>query len=297
MTYKNRVKQRNSQDFVIKTETGLLEFLCTEMNRNKAKVLLKNKQIAVNGQVTNQYNLSLIPGDKVTINHHTQTNEKRFRDISLVYEDDDIIVIDKHAGLLSISTAKENSKTAFRILSSYVKRQDPSNKIFIVHRLDRETSGLMVFAKSQKVKKLFQDNWKELVYERSYMAVVHGKPEPWSGTLKHYLYESKALKVYVTEDPEGSQEAITHYKTIKSKKQFSLLKLWLDTGRKNQIRVQLNEIGHPIVGDQKYGRDGEEDLINRLALHAAVLNFKHPVTGQDMKFQSDLPRKFSRLIG
>ncbi len=297
MLNKKRIKQRNAQDFIVKEESVLLDFLCNEMNRNKAKALLKNKGIAVNGEVTNVYNQPLVPGDKITIHHSTKANEKRFRDISLVYEDDDIIVIDKHAGLLSVSTSKENKKTAFRILSSHVKRQNPDNKIFIVHRLDREVSGLMVFAKSHKVKKAFQDHWQDIIIERSYMAVVHGKPEPWSGTLKNYLYESKALKVYVTDDPKDAKQAITHYKTIKSKKQYALLKLWLETGHKNQIRVQLNEFGFPVVGDLKYGKGKEENPISRLALHASVLNFKHPISGKIMNFQSDIPRKFLRLIG
>lgn len=301
MTYKKKPSGKFSKQSVrtmdIEAPTELLKFLCLHYNRSKAKSMLKNKLIAVNGKITSQYNEPLNPGDRVMIHPDTSTTEKRMQDLSIVYEDKDIIVVDKHAGLLSISTAKENHRTAFRILSDHVKLQNPDNRIFIVHRLDRETSGLMVFAKSEAVKKDFQENWQDWVTERSYLAIVQGKPEPWSNTLQTYMYESKALKVHITKNPEEGQLAITHYKTIKSKGQYALLHVWLDTGRKNQIRVQLNEIGHPVLGDLKYGGDEVENPIGRLALHAWVLNFKHPVTGELKEFKTAIPRKFARVIG
>lgn len=287
--------KKGPKTFIVNEEEELLKFLYQKMGKsNKVKILLKNKLITINGEVSSQYNTLLKEGDTIVVNFETNEAEKSFRDISIVYEDDDIIVIDKHAGLLSISTSKENKKTAFRIVSNHVKKNDPSNLIFIVHRLDRETSGLMMFAKSIKIKEQLQENWTDVVKERSYLALVEGKPEPWSGTIKSYLRESKALIVYSSDDPENGQEAITHYKTFKSKKNFALLRVWLETGRKNQIRVHLKDLGFPIVGDKKYG--SEIDPIARLGLHAWVLNFIHPTTGELMEFKTAIPRKFSRIV-
>ncbi len=288
-------KAAKNTTFIIKEENELLKFLYQNLGKsNKVKALLKNKLVLVNDKAISQFNHLLKEGDRIEITKETKTEEKRYRDISIVYEDDDIIVIDKHAGLLSISTAKENKRTAFRILSNHVKKEDPSNLIFVVHRLDRETSGLMMFAKSIKVKEYLQENWTDVVTERLYLALVEGKPEPWSGSVSSYLRESKALIVYSSQDPESGQLATTHYKTFKSRKQFALLKIWLETGRKNQIRVHMKDIGHPIVGDKKYG--STVDLIGRLGLHAWVLNFKHPTTGRLMEFKTAIPRKFSRIV-
>ena len=287
--------QKSNQLFVIKEDNELLKFLYQSLGKNnKVKALLKNKLITVNDELTSQFNHPLKEGDKVQINYETKVEEKRYRDISIVYEDDDIVVIDKHAGLLSISTAKENKRTAFRILSNHVKKENPDNLIFIVHRLDRETSGLMMFAKSIDIKEKLQENWSDTVTERSYLALVEGKPEPWSGSVTSYLRESKALIVYSSQNPESGQLATTHYKTFKSRKQFALLKVWLETGRKNQIRVHMKDIGHPIVGDKKYG--SQIDLIGRVGLHAWVLNFTHPRTGEPMEFKTAIPRKFSRIV-
>lgn len=292
---KKNTPAKKNQLFLIKEDNELLKFLYQNLGKsNKIKSLLKNKFVSVNGVLSTQFNQELKEGDKVEIQYETSTEEKRFRDISIVYEDNDIIVIDKHAGLLSISTAKENKKTAFRILSNYVKKEDPANLIFVVHRLDRETSGLMMFAKSIKVKELLQENWNEVVTERSYLALVEGKPEPWSDSITSYLRESKSLIVHSSQNPEKGQLAVTHYKMFKSKKEFALLKVWLETGRKNQIRVHMNQIGHPIIGDKKYG--SKLDLVGRLCLHAWVLSFKHPITGELLEFKTAIPRKFSRIV-
>ena len=294
-SFKITSKKKQSKSFVIKEENELLKFLYQNLGKsNKIKTLLKNKLIKVNDTAITQYNHLLKEGDEVVVNYEKESEEKRFRDISIVYEDDDIIVIDKHAGLLSISTAKENKRTAFRILSKHVKLKDDKNLIFIVHRLDRDTSGLMMFAKHEKVKKILQENWNEIVTERTYLALIEGKPEPWSDSITSYLHESKALIVYSSNNPDSGQKATTHYKTFKSRKGFALLKVWLETGRKNQIRVHLRDIGFPIVGDSKYG--SEIDPIGRLGLHAWVLNFKHPTTGESMEFKTQIPRKFTRLV-
>ncbi len=283
------------KSFVVEEDNELLKFLYQKLGKsNKIKSFLKHKLVKVNDKIITQYNTLLKEGDVVDINPDTSSNEKQYRDLSIVYEDDDLIIIDKHAGLLSISTAKENKRTAFRILSEYVKKQDSSNFIFIVHRLDRDTSGLMMFAKNEDVKRTLQDNWHDLVTERTYLALIEGKPEPWSGSITSYLHESKALIVYSSKNPESGQEATTHYKIVKGKKDFTLLRVWLETGRKNQIRVHMKDIGHPIVGDKKYG--SKIDPVGRLGLHAWILNFNHPITGEKMEFKTAIPRKFSRIV-
>lgn len=288
-------KETFQKRFVVDKENELLKFLYQELGKsNKVKSFLKHQLVKLNNQVVTKYNQPLKEGDVIEINPDTSSEEKRFRDLSIVFEDENIIVIDKHAGLLSISTAKENKRTAFRILSSYVKKKNSNNLIFVVHRLDRDTSGLMMFAKNENVKRILQDNWHDLVSERAYLALIEGKPEPWSGEIRSYLHESKALIVYSSQNPESGQEAITHYKIVKGKKDFTLLRVWLETGRKNQIRVHMKDIGHPIVGDKKYG--SQIDPIGRLGLHAWILNFKHPITGEEMSFKTAIPKKFSRIV-
>jgi len=291
----NTQKIKFQKNFVVETDGELLKFLYQEMGKNnKVKSYLQHQLVKVNGEVITQYNFVLKQGDKIEISKDTSEDEKRFRDFSIVYEDDDIIVIDKKEGLLSISTAKENKRTAYRMLSEYVKKEDSSNLIFIIHRLDRETSGLMMFAKNEETKNIMQDEWHDRVSERAYLALVPGKPEPWSGSITSYLYESKALIVYSTQNPEAGQLATTHYKIVKGKKDYTLLRVWLDTGRKNQIRVHMKDIGHSIVGDKKYG--SKIDPIGRLGLHAWILNFKHPTTGEELKFKTAIPKKFNKVV-
>ena len=294
-------KERNAKHvkfqktLIVDADNELLKFLYQEMGKNnKIKSYLQHQLVKINGEIITQYNHPIKKGDKIEINPDTSEEEKRFRDLSIVYEDKDLIVIDKREGLLSISTGKENRRTAFRILSDYIKKENSSNLLFVVHRLDRETSGLMMFAKNEQTKTMLQDNWHELVTERAYLAVIPGKPEPWSGSITSYLYESKALIVYSSQDPEKGQEATTHYKIVKGKKEFTLMRVWLETGRKNQIRVHMKDLGHPIVGDKKYG--SAINPIGRLGLHAWILNFKHPTTGEELQFKTAIPKKFNRLV-
>ncbi|MFP4664423.1 MAG: RluA family pseudouridine synthase [Bacteroidales bacterium] len=290
----SRTAMKRPLKFRVGAENELLSFLYRNAPKKKAKTLLKHKLVKVNGETVTQYNHPLKEGDLVEVHFETSATEKRFRGFSIVFEDEHIIVIDKHAGLLSISTDKRDKVTAYRALSKHVKLENEDNKIFIVHRLDRDTSGLMIFAKNEEVKRKMQDNWKDMVSDRIYLALIEGKPEPWSGSITSYLYESKALKVHVTDNPEEGDKAVTHYKILKGNKDYTLLKVWLETGRKNQIRVQLADKGFPIVGDKKYG--STVNPIGRLALHAWTLNFEHPVSGEKMSFKTDIPRKFSRLV-
>lgn len=291
-------KPRKSEPvFSVKENTTLMEFLMASMphkNRDNIKTLLRDKQILVDGEPQSQFNYQLRPGQQVVISRNKIASKKTYRGISVIYEDNDLIVIDKHSGILSVATDNKESFTAYSILYDHVKRKNQDGKIFIVHRLDRETSGLMMFAKSARIQKTLQENWDEIIRERVYMAVVQGKVLPPTGEISSYLRENKNRVVFSSDEGDDGKYAITHYETIKSNDQFTLLKMSLRTGRKNQIRVHLHDIGHPIVGDRKYG--SKVSPIQRLALHATVLAFQHPGNERELRFEIPVPRKFHELI-
>ncbi len=293
--------RKPDKEVVLKVETSneLMKFLLAGLkgkNRNNIKSLLSNKQVIVNGKVESQFNFMLKPGDEIKISNERlkQTEQMTARGFSIVYEDEHLIVIDKHAGILSIATKGEKDYTAYNFLSRHVKYQNPSNKIFVVHRLDRETSGLMVFARSAKVQKLLQENWNDNILERTYIAITQGIIPEDEGTIQSYLHESKALIVYSTEEPDGGKLAITNFKVMKRSDQYTMLEVRLDTGRKNQIRVHLRDYGYPLINDKKYGATANP--IGRLGLHARVLSFIHPITRQPLRFQTAIPRKFTRIF-
>ena len=217
------------------------------------------------------------------------------RGLEILYEDSDIIVVDKPAGLLTVGTASDKTRTAYYILTDYVRKGclKSRNRIFIVHRLDQWTSGVLVFAKSEEIKIRLQDQWKDT--QKKYVAVVHGRLDKKEGIISSYLAENKAFVVYSTTDPAKGKLARTAYKVLKEAGQFSLLEINLLTGRKNQIRVHLADKGHPIAGDRKYGK--ADDGYKRLALHAKSISFKHPTTGKLMTFESKVPAYFGRLLG
>lgn len=283
--------------FKVTEETELLVFLLakiTSRSRNDVKALLRDQQIVVDGKSITQFNHPLKPEQVVEVKWRKAPEEAKYRGLNIVFEDQYLIVIEKQAGVLSIATEKQKDNTAYSILSSHVKKQDPRNRIFVVHRLDRETSGLMMFAKSEKIQKLLQESWNATIEERTYLAVVEGYVEKKQDTITSYLVESKALIVYSSKNPEVGQKAVTHYEVLKSNKNFSLLKVNLETGRKNQIRVHAKDMGHSVVGDEKYG--AKTDPIKRLGLHAWVLAFKHPITGKDFRFETEMPTKFTGLF-
>lgn len=265
-----------------------------EKSRSAIKSLLAHKQITVDDLVTTQFNLPLRRGQTVYINKNKKDEKPRFRGLRIVYEDKDLIVIDKNSGLLSMASDTEKVKTAYSILSEYVKRFDPKNLIFIVHRLDRDTSGLMMFAKSKRVQEVMQENWKSAVVERVYVAVVEGLVEKEEGTITSWLKENKALVMFSSQIPDDGQKAVTHYKVLKTSKQFSMLEVKLETGRKNQIRIHMKDIGTPITGDKKYG--AKLNPLGQMGLHARVLAFKHPVTGKALRFDTPIPGKFMKLF-
>lgn len=266
----------------------------TDQKRTSVKELLKHNQVMVDGQVCTQFNMELQPGAVVKINFTREFRTFRHRRLQIVYEDDDIIVVHKGYGLLSMGTGREQpdkEETAYSILREYVKWQNPRNKIFIVHRLDRDTSGLMLFAKTQEAKDAMQHNWNNMVLQRKYVALVEGTPEPAEGIVRSYLKENSQHEVYSTQDPAaGGQLAVTRYRTLRTGGGYALMELELDTGRKNQIRVHMKDLGHPIAGDRRYG--ASRSPINRLALHAQTLRFVHPSTRKDMNFTTPVPPRF-----
>lgn len=206
--------------------------------------------------------------------------------LNIIYEDKSLLVVDKEPNKLTISTENEKINTLYHEARLYVKKQYPKNKIFIVHRLDKDTSGLIIFAKSEAVKNELQNNWNDVT--REYFAIVHGQMPKKEDTLINYLNEDKNLKVSITNNPKYGKKAITHYEVIKSNKKYSLLKISIKTGRKNQIRIQLSNIGNPIVGDKKYG--SIENPLRRLCLHASLIKYKN------YTFESDIPKTFNKLI-
>lgn len=290
----NYKKDAKSLKYEVKEPTELLQFLLKVMenrSRNSVKSILARGQVTVDDHIETKYNYALKPGQSVTIlKNKAAIKEDTLIGMTILYEDEDIIVINKEAGLLSIATEKEKRQTALRQLMEYVRKEDPENRVFVVHRLDKDTSGVMMFARSEGVKRKLQDNWKEMVKERTYVALVEGQLSQEKGYISSWLKESKTHVMYSSPTKNDGMHAITHYRVIQSNADYSLVELQLETGRKNQIRVHMQDLGHPVVGDKKYG--SRQNAIGRLGLHAKVLSFDHPKTGQLMLFKADVPGSF-----
>ncbi len=294
---RSRFRPDKITDYKVESETTLLPYLVERLSdwkRTSVKELLKHNQVAVNGTPTTLNSTALHPGDTVSVNFTREFQTFRHPRVKLVYEDDDIVVVNKGYGLLSVGTERIKADSAYSIVKSYLKRKDPRNKVFIVHRLDQHTSGLMVFAKSIEAKEALQHNWNNMVLERKYLAVVEGKIEPAEGEVRSYLAENSQFEVYSTQDPQLGKLAVTHYRTLRSRNGYSLIELELATGRKNQIRVHMQDLGHPIAGDKKYG--AKSTPIHRMALHAQTLRFVHPIARTDMNFSTQVPPQFAKLV-
>ena len=277
--------------------TTLLAFVekrLADHSKTKVKSMLKHNQFAVNSMPTSQFDTPLEDGDKVSVNFTKSFRVFSSPRIKLVYEDNDILVINKGYGVLSMGTDNIKEGTAYSIMREYVKYSDPRAKVFIVHRLDRDTSGLMMLAKTMEAKDTMQHNWNNMVLNRKYVAVVEGVIPYDEGVVKSYLAETAQFEVYSTQDPTKGQLAITRYKVLKRSSGYTLVELELDTGRKNQIRVHMKDLGHPIVGDRKYGASSSP--IRRLALHARTLRFVHPITRKEMNFELPVPTRFAGLV-
>ena len=284
--------------FTTSQECRLLDFLfecMADRKRTTVKDYLKHRQVMAAGAVTTQWDTVLAPGTEVRVNTSREFQMLANPRLKIVYEDDDIIVVNKGYGLLSVGTDSKHDGTAYSILRDYVKRVDPRQKLFIVHRLDQHTSGLMMFAKTPDAKDAMQHNWNNMVIERRYVAVVEGgAPEPNEGIVRSLLAENSEHVVYVTDNPAIGREAVTEYCTLAARGNYALVELQLATGRKNQIRVHMQQLGHPIAGDKKYG--AKTSPIHRLALHARTLRFVHPVTRRDMNFSTPVPASFKSLV-
>lgn len=281
----------------VKENDELMKFLIENLpdkSRNNIKSLLKNGQILVNGVRTSQFNHKLVINDEVLVSA-SRITEENLQGIKIVYEDDDIVAIEKPEGMLSIATDKEREKTAYNIVKEYIKAKNPNEKLFIVHRLDRGTSGVMIFAKTEGMQQVLQTNWQNFVKERKYVAVVEGRVEKDRDTLISYLKENSAMVTFSSPtEIEGSKKAITHYEVLKRSRGYSLVEADIETGRKNQIRVHMQSIGHSIIGDKKYG--AKTNPLRRLGLHARTIVFKHPRTNKILSFETKIPTRFSAMF-
>jgi 23S rRNA pseudouridine1911/1915/1917 synthase len=287
----------------------LLEFLLRKCNtsRNNVKSLLARRQVVVNGAVVTQFDFPLAKDDEVklakssvqgNVPQAARTAEKKThaprtrQTIKILYEDDDFVAIDKPVGLLSVESDKD-AESAYSYLLEYLSGNGKNARPFVLHRIDKETSGVLVFAKNVKIHSMLKLRWSELVSERQYYAVAEGKFDKKEDTLISYLKENANNLVYATKDPSG-QKAVTNYRVVKESEQYSLLEVHIETGRKNQIRVQLHEIGHSIVGDEKYGF--MKDPLKRLGLHASRLTFQHPQSGELITITAPIPVAFKTLF-
>ncbi len=284
-------------EFIATEPMGLLDFLLLRLSnksRNYVKSLLTHGEVSVDERPITQYDTPLREGQRIRINQSIIREKRQTGKLDILYEDSDIIVINKPAGLLTIASDKEKESTAYHLLTDYVRQQNPANRIFVVHRLDRDTSGVLMVAKNERIKLALQDNWADLVSDRGYMAVVEGQLEEKSGRIRSWLKETKTLLVYSSTRSGDGLEAITDYKVINESEEYSLLEIHLQTGRKNQIRVHMKDIGHSVVGDKKYG--AKADPLKRLGLHAYKLEFRHPFSGRVMCFQTQTPKSFATLF-
>lgn len=266
-----------------------LIILFQDISHKKIKNYLKGHAVMVNSKIITKYDYKVQKGDTITIIKDNKTH--KFSPLPILYEDKEFLVIEKPAGLLSIATDKEKEKTAYHSMREFIKRRGRNEKIFILHRLDKDTSGILVFVKNETLKQQLQNNWNNLVKKREYIAVVEGKMD----SISHYtcyLKEDKNHFVHVTSNEKEGKKAITSFEVVKQTKPYTILKVSLKTGRKNQIRVVLNHLSHPIIGDKKYGTKTK----GKLLLHASTLQFQHPTTGKIFEFQSKLPNYFQPYI-
>ena len=291
-------------DYPVKEPAELMQFLMNRISgisRTRAKELLSQRMVYVDKEIVTQYNYPLHPGQLVQISKNRHVHILNSRWVRLVYEDAFLLVVEKRQGILTNALPGDRRENVKSILDEYVKRQNKAFSVHTVHRLDKGTSGLLLFAKRRDIQKTFTDNWKDIVTDRRYIAVVQGDMEKDSGTVTSWLNDNKMFVTYSSQEDNGGKFAATHYRTLKRKNGFSLVELKLDTGRKNQIRVHMQDLHHPIVGDFKYGSTldrygGHHDAAGRICLHAFRLAFRHPITGELLQFETPYPAEFARLM-
>lgn len=280
----------------VEEETTLLPFLLLRVkdkSRNTVKGLLSRRQVMVDGKVVTRFDTPLTPGQRVELLPKSAAGAAELP-FPILYEDAGLIAVDKPAGLLSMGNERERRRTAYRAVSEYVKAREPGKRIFIVHRLDRDTSGVLVFAKDEKLKHTLQDNWEKLVKKRGYVAAVEGHLPQAEGTVRSWLHETATHLVYSGPKGREAKEAVTRYRAVGSNRGYTLAAVEIDTGRKNQIRVHMQDLGCPIAGDRQYG--AQTDPMGRLALHADVLVLTDPRTKKDLTLKAPLPVPFRKLF-
>ena len=279
------------------TEKGyLLEFLLERVkgkSRNAVKHLLSGRQVAVDGKVVTRFDWPLEPGEMVTLLPRSR-EEKAAAPFPILYQDRDLIAIDKPAGLLTVGHEGERQRTAYRLLSDTLRDGSREKKLFVVHRLDRDTSGAVLFARNEAMKRSLQENWDALVRERIYLAVTAGAPEREEGVVRSWLKETSTRVVYSAGPGSGGKEAVTRYRVLSRAGEYALVRVALDTGRKNQIRVHMADLGCPVAGDRKYGAGAGP--MDRLALHAVRLTLTDPRTGAPLTVTAPVPKPFLRLF-
>ena len=282
------------QIFIVKENDNLINSLCkfkSDISRNKLKSYIKYNMVMVNDKIVTKANYEVKDKDIITI-YYNKTMIDEY-DIRVLYEDKDIIAISKPCGLLSISNDKEKDVTAFRLVREYVRKNNPNTYLFAIHRLDQETSGVLIFGKNERIKNMLQDNWNDIVKKRGYYAIVNGKLDKDKGTFKSYLKENRNGIIYSSKNKDGKL-AVTNYKVIRSNNKYSLLDIDIETGRRNQIRVHLSEYGYPIVGDKKYG--SKDKSLKRLGLHAYELSFIDPRNNKLLAIHDDIPKEFLDIV-
>ena len=287
---------KNQYDqYVVDREAPLLDWMLSVLpgSRTKIKAILQGRGIKVDGKQITQFDFPLKPGMKVSVSKSKKNDTFKSRYVNIVYEDRWLIVVEKKVGILSMA-AGHSSLNVKSVLDDYFKRTRQKCNAHVVHRLDRDTSGLMIYAKDMQTEQLLERDWHGTVFDRRYVAVVSGEMEEDEGTIANWLKDNAAYITYSSPVDNGGKYAVTHFHTLKRTTEHSLVEFRLETGRKNQIRVHTSDMGHPVCGDIKYGNG--DDPLHRLCLHAYVLCFYHPVTGKPMEFETPIPAQFRSLF-
>ena len=288
--------KRNQYDhYVIDREAPLLEWMLSALpgSKTKIKAILQGHGIKVDGKQVTQFDFPLKPGMKVSVSKSKKNDTFKSRYVNIVYEDRWLVVVEKKTGILSMA-AGHSSLNVKSVLDDYFKRTRQKCTAHVVHRLDRDTSGLMIYAKDMQTEQLLERDWHGTVFDRRYVAVVSGEMEEDEGTIANWLKDNKAYVTFSSPVDNGGKYAVTHFHTLKRTTEHSLVEFRLETGRKNQIRVHTSDMGHPVCGDIKYGNG--DDPLHRLCLHAYVLCFYHPVTGKPMEFETPIPAQFRAMF-
>ena len=281
--------------YVVEREAPLLDYLLetVKWSRSKMKATLQGRGIKVNGKTVTQFDYLLKPGMTLEVSRKKLNDQFRSRYLKLIYEDSHLVVIDKNIGILSMA-AGHHSQNVKSVLDDYFTKTRQKCRAHVVHRLDRETSGLMVYAKDMETEQILEHNWHDIVYDRRYIALVSGEVSDDKGTIASWLKDNKSFVTYSSPVDNGGKYAVTHFRTLARGNGYSLIEYRLETGRKNQIRVHSADMMHPVCGDRKYGNG--DDPLNRLCLHAYRLHFYHPITHERMEFETPIPLAFKSVV-